>query len=180
MDDKSSATDAAGLIDGMVLSDPDRGVVVRLAQAGDEGFILAMIRGLAEYEHSLHEVTATAAQLRERLFVDKVAECLIVSLDGVDQGIALFFRNFSTWEAEPGLFLEDLYVQQQARGHGLGIALLKALATVARERCYSRIEWSCLDWNEPSLRFYAALGAKARRDWVPHRLDQAGIDRLLN
>ncbi|MDR3315046.1 MAG: GNAT family N-acetyltransferase [Coriobacteriales bacterium] len=87
-------------------------------------------------------------------------------------GIALFFKNFSTWEAVPGIYLEDLIVQEEARGQGLGLALFAELARIADERGYARIEWACLDWNTPSLDFYHALGAIRRNDWIMHRLEK--------
>ncbi|MDR3136107.1 MAG: GNAT family N-acetyltransferase [Coriobacteriales bacterium] len=162
-----------------ILHDASRHISIRLAQAGDENFIVEMVRQLAQHEHSLQEVNATAKQLHDTLFVGGEAECLIGMLNGVDCGIALFFRNFSSWEATSGLFLEDLFVKEQARGHGLGRALLKALAQLAKERGYARIEWACLDWNEPSLRFYKGIGAQVRKEWILHRLDKSGIDQLL-
>jgi GNAT superfamily N-acetyltransferase len=100
------------------------------------------------------------------------------SVDGADCGIALFFTNFSTWEGIPGFFLEDLVVQKAARGKGLGTALFVALAQLALERGYTRIEWSCLDWNEPSLAFYQSLGALARTEWISHRLTRDKIELL--
>ncbi|MDR3037503.1 MAG: GNAT family N-acetyltransferase [Coriobacteriales bacterium] len=152
---------------------------LRLASREDAGFILAMIRDLADYEHALDEVHATADLLEQWLFDTPVAECLIASLDGVDRGIALFFTNFSTWEARPGIFLEDLYVQPEARKHGLGLALFRELARLALERGYTRLDWNCYDWNEPSLAFYRSLGAIARTEWIPHRLTLEAMKALV-
>ena len=155
-------------------------IAIRFAQREDAPFILKMIRELAEYERSLHEVKATVELLEKWLFTEAKAECLIGSLDGVDCSIALFFSNFSTWEGIPGLFLEDLVVQTQARGHGLGFALLRELARLAVERGYTRLEWNCLDWNEPSLAFYRSLNAITREEWVGHRLDRSAIEALAS
>jgi GNAT superfamily N-acetyltransferase len=151
---------------------------VRIAQPGDEAFILEMIRELAAYENAVDAVHATEDFLSNWLFKQPVAECLIGSIGGIDNGIALFFTTVSTWEGIPGLFLEDLVVKQSARGKGLGISLFKKLANIALERGYARIEWNCLDWNEPSLAFYQSLGATARTDWIPHRLELDSIKTL--
>jgi GNAT superfamily N-acetyltransferase len=152
---------------------------LRLASREDAEFILTMIRDLADYEHALDEVHATAGLLEQWLFDTPVAECLIASLDGADRGIALFFTNFSTWEARPGFFLEDLYVQPEARKHGLGLALFRELARLALERGYTRLDWNCYDWNEPSLAFYRSLGAIARTEWIPHRLTRETMEALV-
>jgi len=157
----------------------DASLAIRFAQREDAPFILEMICELAEYERSLKEVRATKELLEKWLFDEAKAECLIGSLDGKDCAIALFFSNFSTWEGIPGLFLEDLVVQTAARGHGLGLALLKELARLALERGYTRLEWNCLDWNEPSLEFYKTLGAITRAEWIGHRLDRSSMEALV-
>jgi len=154
------------------------GTAIRFAVRADVPFILQMIRELASYERALHEVKATCELLEHWLFDEKKAECLVASLDGVDHGIALFFTNFSTWEGVPGIFLEDLVVQEHARGLGLGLALLLELNKIALERGYTRLEWNCLDWNEPSLEFYRSLGAITRDEWLGHRLDRAAMEAL--
>ncbi|MCL1847954.1 MAG: GNAT family N-acetyltransferase [Coriobacteriia bacterium] len=137
-----------------------------------------MIRELATYERAPDQVTATEALLERWLFDEEKAECLIASLDGVDRGFALFYTSFSTWEGIPGTYLEDLFVQEAARGHGLGIALLRELARITLERGYPRLEWNCLDWNEPSLKFYRSLGAVTRDEWLSHRLDKIAMEAL--
>jgi len=154
-------------------------ITIRFAQREDAAFILQMICELAEYEHAPGEVKATTGLLEHWLFEEHKAECLIGSLDGVDCGMALFFTNFSTWEGIPGLFLEDLVVTEQARGQGLGRALLVELARITLERGYTRLEWNCLDWNEPSLEFYRSLGAITRDEWIGHRLDRATMEALV-
>jgi len=138
-----------------------------------------MIRELAVYERAPDEVKATEGLLEYWLFDEPKAECLIATLEGRARGIALYFSNFSTWEGVPGLFLEDLVVQKEARGNGLGLALLKELARITLERGYTRLEWNCLDWNEPSLKFYKSLGAITRDEWLGHRLDKAAMEILV-
>ena len=154
-------------------------ISLRFAEAEDCAFILQMIRELAAYERSPREVKATEALLRQWLFDEPKAECLIASLQGHPCGIALFFTNFSTWEGIPGLFLEDIVVQEFARGKGVGVALMTELARIALQRGYTRLEWSCLDWNEPSLAFYKSLGASTRGEWIGHRLDKHGMEALV-
>ena len=161
-----------------VLAD-NNNIAIRFAERADVPFILEMIRELASYERALDEVKATSELLEYWLFDEPKAECLIASLDGRDNGIALFFTNFSTWEGIPGLFLEDLVVRDEARRQGLGQALFKELARIALKRGYARLEWNCLDWNEPSLRFYKACGAITHREWIGHRLDKIAMETLI-
>jgi GNAT superfamily N-acetyltransferase len=133
--------------------------------------ILAMIRGLAEYEKLAHVVIATGERLRETLFGARpAAEVLLANLDGKCVGFALFFSTYSTFLAQPGAYLEDLYVVPEARGRGAGIALLIELARIAVTRGYGRVEWSVLNWNEPSIQFYKKLGAIAMDEWTSYRL----------
>ncbi|NDY96362.1 GNAT family N-acetyltransferase [Wenzhouxiangella limi] len=150
-------------------------VNIRRAARGDEDSILGLIGELAEYERLAHEVTATPALLAEHLFGDNaVAEALLAEIDGAAVGFALFFRNFSTFLGRPGLYLEDLYVREACRGRGIGRALLKRLADLARERGYGRMEWSVLNWNQPAIEFYQSLGAEAMSDWTVYRLSRDG------
>ena len=144
---------------------------IRPAQREDVPLILQLIRDLAEYEKLSHEMVATADMLEKWLFGEHpVAEVLIAEWDGTPRGFALFFHNFSTFLGKPGFFLEDLYVQQGFRGKGIGKGLLLKLAQLAVERGYGRVEWSVLDWNEPSIGFYKALGAKPMDEWTVFRL----------
>lgn len=154
------------------------GLQIRFARVEDCGLILRFIRELAEYENLLDQVTATEDDLREWLFGQKKAEVLIGELEGVPIGFALFFHNFSTFLGKAGLYLEDLYVVPAQRGKGLGKALLRRLAQIAKERGCGRMEWWCLDWNEPSLRFYRSLGAQPMKDWTVHRLTGEALDGL--
>jgi GNAT superfamily N-acetyltransferase len=134
--------------------------------------IFDLIQGLAEYEKLSHVVTATPERLRETLFSAKpAAEVILAYWDQECAGFAVFFPIYSTFRAQPGLYLEDLYVKPRVRGKGIGLALLKHLAKVAIERGYCRLEWSVLDWNEPAIRFYQRLGAVPMDAWTRYRLD---------
>lgn len=153
----------------------DASFSIRSAEPGDEVSILELIRELADYERLAHEVTATPALLAEHLFGDgAVAEALVAEVDGKAVGFALFLRNFSTFLGRPGLYLEDLYVRESKRGQGIGRALLESLASLARARGYGRMEWSVLNWNQPAIDFYQALGARAMSEWTVYRLSQDG------
>ncbi len=153
-------------------------VSFRFAVEGDEALVLYFIRALAEYERMLDQVVATEAELREQLFVKKNAE-VIFALEGeTPVGFALFFHNFSTFLALPGLYLEDLCVLPEHRGKGYGKALLKKLAAIAVERGYGRFEWWCLDWNEPSIQFYKALGAVPMDEWTTYRVTGDALKKL--
>jgi len=152
--------------------------VVRAA-ADDVPVILEMIRGLADYEKLSHMVEATEEKLRETLFgALPGAEVLLGYRDGVCEGFALFFPNYSTFLAKPGIYLEDLYVKPDARGRGLGLALLTEIARLAVERGCGRVEWSVLDWNEPSIGFYKKLGAVPMDEWTVFRLTGDALLRL--
>jgi GNAT superfamily N-acetyltransferase len=146
-------------------------LAIRFATAADTAAILQFIRDLAEYERLSHEVIADEAQLRATLFgVRPAAEVLIAELGDATVGFALFFQSYSTFLARPGLYLEDLFVRPVARGRGIGGALMSACARIATQRNYGRFEWSVLDWNEPALKFYAALGASPQSEWTVQRL----------
>ena len=145
----------------------------------DVPIILQMIRGLAEYERLAHEVVATEDLLRETLFGPKpAAEVLLAYWEEECAGIALFFPNYSTFLAKPGIYLEDLFVKPEFRGKGIGFALLKRLAALAVERGCGRMEWSVLDWNDPSIQFYKSLGAVALDDWTRYRLTAGALEKL--
>ena len=152
---------------------------IRPASATDIPLIAQFVRDLAEYERLAHEVRFDEAVLEAKLFGPRpFAEVLIGEIDGVAQGFALFFQNFSTFEGKPGVYLEDLFVRPEARGAGLGKALLKKLAAIAVERDCARLEWSVLDWNEPAIQFYKALGAKPMDEWTVYRVDGAALTGL--
>lgn len=146
---------------------------VRPASADDIPLILRLIRGLAEYERLLDACEATEEQLRATLFPASgppAAHVVIGEIDGQSAGFALYFFNYSTFLACPGLYLEDLFVLPDRRGSGLGKALLLHLARVANDRGCGRMEWSVLDWNEPAIGFYRKLGAQPLDDWTTFRL----------
>lgn len=143
---------------------------IRPATVNDVPLIFSLIKELAEYEHMSDEVVATKQLLEEWMFEKEKAEAVIGEIDGVPVGFALFFHNFSTFLGRAGLYLEDLYVQPQFRGKGLGKALLVHLGRIAVERGCGRMEWSCLDWNRPSIDFYRSMGAVPMSEWTVYRL----------
>lgn len=144
---------------------------IRFATEADADLIVSFISDLAEYEKLLHEVTATAEDIRKSLFGARVfAECLLAFDGGEAVGFAVFFHNYSTFLGKPGLYLEDLFVKPEARGRGTGRALLRRLAEITLERGLCRMEWAVLDWNKPSIEFYESLDAKAMDDWTVYRL----------
>lgn len=152
---------------------------IRPATIDDVGTILEFIRALAVYERMENEVVATEAGLRDALFgAEPGAEVILAELDSTPVGFALFFHNFSTFLGRRGLYLEDLFVEPRYRGRGVGRALLSRLATIAVERNCGRLEWSVLDWNEPAIALYKALGAKAQSDWTVYRVSGDGLNRL--
>lgn len=141
-------------------------MTLRSATEEDVAVILGFIRDLSVYEKLEHMVVATGDDLRRWLFgPDAVAEVVLAFEGGEPAGFALFFRNFSTFLARPGLYLEDLYVRESSRGRGIGKALLVHLASIAVARGYGRMEWSVLDWNQPAIDFYRSLGASLLDDW---------------
>ena len=141
--------------------------------------ILDLIRALAEYEKLGHIVTATQDKLRETLFGSKpAAEVLLAHLDGECAGFAVFFATYSTFLAEPGLHLEDLYVKPHLRSKGIGLALLKRVATIAIERGSGRLEWGVLDWNEAAIQFYKKLGALPMDAWTKYRVTGEALKNL--
>jgi GNAT superfamily N-acetyltransferase len=158
-------------------------IAIRPATFADLPLIAALIRALAVYEKLEHEVRFDEAVLGDRLFGANnghgpYAEVLIGEIDGAAQGFALFFHNFSTFEGKPGIYLEDLFVRPEARGSGLGKALLAHLAALALARDCARLEWSVLDWNAPSIGFYQTLGARLMDEWTGMRVDGAALARL--
>ncbi|MDG2534657.1 GNAT family N-acetyltransferase [Sphingomonas sp. HITSZ_GF] len=145
-------------------------IAIRPAAPEDVALILDLVRELAVYEREPDAVVATEAMLRKALFETRVAESLIAELDGVAVGFALFFHNFSTWTGKPGIYLEDLYVTPDARGAGVGKALLRHLAGIALDRDCGRFEWAVLDWNTPAIDFYRAMGAQPMDEWTVQRV----------
>ena len=154
-------------------------LTIRPATPADLPLIAQLIRDLAVYEKLASEVRFDEAVLGQKLFGERpYAEVVIGELGGQAQGFALFFHNFSTFEGKPGIYLEDLFVRPDARGSGLGKALLAHLAALAVERDCARLEWSVLDWNEPAIGFYQKLGARLMEEWTVMRLDGAELSQL--
>ena len=154
---------------------------IREATGPDAPLIAGLVRELADYEKLLPEARATAADfLRELEAPNPVIRVLIAEWEGQPAAFALYFFNFSTFVGRPGLYLEDLFVKPALRSHGIGRALLRALARIAKERGCGRMEWAVLDWNEPALRFYKTLGARQLNEWIVHRLTPVEIDALAN
>jgi GNAT superfamily N-acetyltransferase len=154
---------------------------IRPATEGDTPLILSFIKKLALYEKLAHKVTANENILRETLFGERrYAEVVIGYNLGEPVGFALFFHNYSTFLGRPGIYLEDLFVDEEHRGKGFGKALLSHLARLAKERDCGRLEWAVLDWNEPSINFYRALGAAPMNEWTVFRLTGDALDELAN
>lgn len=153
-------------------------VTFRFATESDTGLTLEFIRELARYEKMENLVVADEDTLRDQLFVKRNAEVLFAVENGREVGFALFFHNFSTFLGRAGLYLEDLYVKPEFRGRGIGKAIFRELGRIARERKCGRLEWWCLDWNEPSIRFYKSLGAEAMSDWTVYRIAGDALKNL--
>jgi len=152
---------------------------IRRATRADAPVIASLVRELAEYEKLADEAKAGPDDfLRELESPNPVIHVLIAEWNGAPAGFALFFFNFSTFVGRPGLYLEDLFVRPEQRKHGIGRALLRALARIARERGCGRMEWAVLDWNEPALRFYKSLNARPMTEWIIHRLTPPEIESL--
>lgn len=151
-------------------------LVLRAATEADCALVLKFINDLAVYEKLDHTVVATEERVRESLFGErKYAEVVLAEWEGKPAGFALFFHNYSTFLAKPGLYLEDLFVEPGLRGKGIGKALLRKLAQIAVERECGRMEWAVLDWNEPSIQFYKSLGALPMSDWIINRLTGSAL-----
>jgi GNAT superfamily N-acetyltransferase len=154
---------------------------IRPATPDDVPVVLKLIRDLAAYERLLDSVVATEASLRDSLFGPRpAAEALLAELEDRPVGYAIFFPSFSSFVGRPGIYLEDIYVQPEARGQGIGKALFLRVADLAVERRCGRLEWAVLDWNEPSIRFYESLGAQPLSDWTLYRLSGAALEKLAD
>ena len=155
------------------------GISIRHAAPEDVALLVSLVRELAEYEKLADAVVATDKDFHAALFGPRpVIEAVIASVDGVAAGCALFFPNFSTFLGKPGLYLEDLYVRPEARGRGVGRALLEHLARIAVDRGWGRVEWSVLDWNEPAIGFYKKLGAEPLSEWTVFRVSGERLRKL--
>lgn len=154
---------------------------IRPATEGDAPLILSFIRKLAVYEKLAHKAPVTEETLRETLFGERrYAEVVIGYHLGEPVGFALFFHNYSTFLGRPGVYLEDLFVDEEHRGKGFGKALLAYLARLTKERNCGRLEWAVLNWNEPSINFYKALGAAPMNEWTVFRVTGDALDKLAN
>lgn len=152
---------------------------ISAATESDVPVILSFVQKLAEYEKLSHLVVATEENIREHVFgANPVAEVLLAYWNEEAAGFALYFRNFSTFLGQPGIYLEDLFVEPPLRGKGIGKALLRGLAKIALERGYGRLDWAVLDWNAPSIEFYRSLGAASLDDWTGYRLTGEALHRL--
>lgn len=145
-------------------------IKIRKATPDDLSLILNFIRQLAKYEKLESEVSATEDQLKQTLFQNMFAHVLLIEENNKAVGFALYFFNYSTFLAKPGIYLEDLYIKEEHRGKGFGKMLLQYLAQVAVENNCGRLEWSVLDWNTPAIKFYESVGAKALDEWTVYRL----------
>ncbi len=156
-------------------------VVLRDARRGDVADLLRLIRDLARYEKAEDQVKADAQQLAATLFGEgATAHAMVAEQDGLIVGLVIYFFNYSTWQGRNGLYLEDLFVEPEQRGAGIGKALLARLAALAVERDCGRFEWSVLDWNTPAIDFYEGLGARPQSEWVRYRLEGDALKALAN
>ena len=152
--------------------------IIRQAKPEEVGLVLEFIKKLAVYEKCADEVVADEATLYHSLFVEHSAEVVFAEENGVAIGFALFFHNFSTFVGRKGLYLEDLFILPEKRGLGYGKALLNYLAKLAVKRNCGRMEWICLDWNEPALKVYRNIGAVPLSEWTVQRLDEAALKQF--
>ena len=153
---------------------------IRNANINDSATILGFIKELAEYENMSNDVVATEELLKQNIFEKKLAEVIIAEFDNKPVGFALFFHNFSTFLGKGGIYLEDLYVQPAMRGKNIGKTLLSSLAKLAVERDCGRLEWSCLNWNEPSIKFYKSQGAIPMNEWTVYRVTGNELHELAS
>lgn len=151
---------------------------IRAARPDEAGLVLDFIKKIAEYEKCSADVVADEATIHHSLFVEHSAEVVFAEEDGTPVGFALFFHNFSTFVGRKGMYLEDLYILPEKRGLGYGKALLKYVARLAVERNCGRMEWICLDWNEPALKVYRSIGARPMSEWTVQRLDEAALKQF--
>ncbi len=158
----------------------DNQLTFRFATEEDVALVLKFIKGIAEYEKMLDQVETNEELLHEYLFEKKRAEVIFAVVDNVEVGFALFFHNYSTFVGKSGLYLEDIFVWPEYRGKGYGKAIFKQLVKIAHDRDCGRMEWVCLNWNQPSIVFYLSLNAKPMDEWTTYRLDKKAIEDLLD
>ena len=150
----------------------------RRAERQDTPLVLSFIRKIADYEGLLNEVSATVESLEYWLFDEKKADVVFACVDGKEIGFALYFYNFSTFVGKAGIYLEDIFVDKEYRGNGYGKALFKYVASIAVRRGCGRMDWCCLDWNEPSIRFYKSMGAIPMDEWTIYRLQGEALQKF--
>ncbi len=151
---------------------------IRETSEDDCSLILSLIKEIADYEKMSDQVIATEESLKESIFKNKRAEVVILELDEKTIGYALYFYNYSTFIGKSGLYLEDIFIKKEFRGKGIGKEVFKFLVKKAKEEGCKRMEWSCLNWNEPSIKFYKSLGATPMDEWTIYRLTEKEINRL--
>ncbi len=152
---------------------------IRPARKEEVGIVLQLIHDLAHYEKAPNEVEATEKELLATIFIDNPKVfCDVVEVDGEIVGMALWFLNYSTWQGKHGIYLEDLFIKPEYRGHGYGKALLKHLAKICDEKGYGRFQWWVLDWNSPAIEFYRSLGAVAMDEWTVYRVSGNALKEL--
>ncbi|MDU5105456.1 GNAT family N-acetyltransferase [Clostridium sp.] len=151
---------------------------IRETTEEDCSLILSLIKEIAEYEKMSDQVVATEESLKESIFENKRAEVVILELNGEAVGYALYFYNYSTFIGKSGLYLEDIFIKKEARGKGIGKEVFKFLVKKAKEEGCKRMEWTCLNWNEPSIKFYKSLGATPMDEWTIYRLTEKEINKL--
>ncbi len=156
----------------------NKNLKIRPAEENDSALILDFIKKLAGYEKKPDEVTATQEDISEVLFKKKIAEAIIAELDDIPVGFAIFFYNFSTFKGKPGIYIEDLFVNSEHRGKGIGKVLFSYIADLAVKRSCGRVEWSVLHWNEPSINFYKRLGAQPKDEWIIYKLSDEALQRV--
>lgn len=156
-----------------------KNISFRSATAEDAPLIISFIKLLAEYENMTNQVVADEKELAQWLFAENMAQVLFICEENVEAGFALYFYNFSTFLGKPGIYIEDLFVKDSYRKKGYGKALIVQLAKLAKERGCGRLEWACLNWNEPSIRFYQSLGAEVMDEWKVYRLGESALNGLL-
>lgn len=156
----------------------ENGLVLRIAEEKDCQLILDLIKELAVYEKMLDQVAGTVETLRKSIFEQKAARVIIAEYEDNVVGYALYFYNFSTFIGKAGIYLEDIYVRPEYRGKGFGKTLLSQIATIAKENDCERVEWSCLNWNKPSIQFYESIGAVHMDEWRTYRLTTKAIENL--
>ena len=153
---------------------------IRNANINDSATILGFIKELAEYENMSNDVVATEDLIKQNIFEKKLAEVIIAEFDNKPVGFALFFHNFSTFLGKGGIYLEDLYVQPAMRGKNIGKMLLSSITKIAVQRDCGRLEWSCLNWNEPSIKFYKSQGAIPMDEWTVYRVTGNELNDLAS